>query len=473
MGLFGKKTNTSSGAYVPPPANNSNSYSNVNYPNMGAPKKYVKVNGVMKLNPEYKKWTEAQNSTGGGGTGGVFVPTTSVINSDKALPIVSSMADHEMLSEASVTSGGQEIPLAESTSATIEMMQEPEISLEAGMTPDTMVDELGAIMNKYEVPMGLMNKLMMLSEFDSLEFILDDSGSMTLVSDTVNPVTKRPNTRWQEAQQRLKEMMEVLAYVPFNQIDVVFLNRTDHVVLKRNGRDPASFLADANRQIDKVFARGPAGTTPVLEKMQDSFINGRGRSIARYFFGDGVPNGGVQAEREITRILCARENPAGNPVTFISCTNEDAAVEWMKDCEEVAPYCSESDDFGDEAREVLRDQGAALPYSKGFHLICCLVAAMNPDDLDAMDESVPFTKATLDNLLGVVHSSESYKHYFDCFTEAQRMRVVENDDNGRPKSSDQLKKSVQWSYQDFFQAPLASQIPHVQNIKEQLKKMMT
>jgi hypothetical protein len=345
--------------------------------------------------------------------------------------------------------------------------------LEAGMTPDTMVDELGAIMNKYEVPMGLMNKLMMLSEFDSLEFILDDSGSMTLVSDTVNPVTKRPNTRWQEAQQRLKEMMEVLAYVPFNQIDVVFLNRTDHVVLKRNGRDPASFLVDANRQIDKVFARGPAGTTPVLEKMQDSFINGRGRSIARYFFGDGVPNGGVQAEREITRILCARENPAGNPMTFISCTNEDAAVEWMKDCEEVAPYCSESDDFGDEAREVLRDQGAALPYSKGFHLICCLVAAMNPDDLDAMDESVPFTKATLDNLLGVVHSSESYKHYFDCFTEAQRMRVVENDDNGRPKSSDQLKKSVQWSYQDFFQAPLASQIPHVQNIKEQLKKMMT
>lgn len=42
--------------------------------------------------------------------------------------------------------------------ATIEMMQEPEISLEAGMQPDEMVDELGAILGKYEVPMGLMNK---------------------------------------------------------------------------------------------------------------------------------------------------------------------------------------------------------------------------------------------------------------------------------------------------------------------------
>jgi hypothetical protein len=54
-------------------------------------------------------------------------------------------------------------------------------------------------------------------------------------------------------------------------------------------------------------------------------------------------------------------------VTFISCTNDDAAVEWMKDCEEVAPYCFESDDFNDEAAAgVLRAQGAALPYSKAF-----------------------------------------------------------------------------------------------------------
>jgi hypothetical protein len=38
------------------------------------------------------------------------------------------------------------------------MMQEPEISLEAGMQPDEMVDELGRVLGKYEVPMGLMNK---------------------------------------------------------------------------------------------------------------------------------------------------------------------------------------------------------------------------------------------------------------------------------------------------------------------------
>jgi hypothetical protein len=47
-----------------------------------------------------------------------------------------------------------------------------------------------------------------------------------------------------------------------------------------------------------------------------------------------------------------------------------AAVEWMKDCEEIAPFCSESDDFADEAEEVLRDQGAGLPYSSTLFVNC-------------------------------------------------------------------------------------------------------
>ena len=361
------------------------------------------------------------------------------------------------------------------------------------MQPDEMVDQLGSVLGKYEVPMGLMNKvscvrlkyfrlycssslivnyffvflfiqLMMLSEYQSLEFIIDDSGSMQCLSDTVNPITRQPNTRWQEAQIRLKEMVEILAYVPFNQIGIEFLNRKDRITLTRQGRDPKTFLQDANSKIDGAFSRGPAGTTPALEKLQESFIRGQGASVARYFFGDGVPNGGLRAQQEIIKILKNRQDPSSNPVTFISCTNEDAQVEWMKDAEEIAPYCSESDDFSDESAEVLRDQGAALPYTKGFHLICQLVAAMNPDDLDAMDESVPFTKATLDNLLGVQNNEETYKHYFDHFVKAQRERKIEG-------PTDQLKKNVQWNYGDFLRAPVASQIPQVQQLKQQLASM--
>lgn len=424
------------------------------------PKKYTKINGVTKLNPEYKKWKEAQS-------GGA--PATTVGKPDVALPVVTNMEDHQALNEVSIASGGGEVPLAESTNATIEMMQEPEISMEAGMQPDEMVDELGAILNKYEAPMGLMNKLMLLSEYEVLEFMVDDSGSMSLQSDTKS-ATGAMQTRWKEAQKRLKEMIEVLAYVPFNEIHVCFLNRQDRLTLARRGRAPRVFLEDAYQQIDQVFTRMPQGTTPFLERLKESFHRFPNRQVARYFFGDGVPNGGNVAKAEIVRILMNRQNPAGNPITFLSCTGQDDEVEWMKDAEEIVPYCSESDDFADEAAEVYRDQGDALPFSFGFYLICTLVAAMNPDDLDAMDESVPFTKPTLDNLLGIESNEESYRHYFNHFVQAQRSRKVDMDDYGRPKRTDQLKKNANWEacYQDFLRAPLANQIPAVQKFKQDL-----
>ena len=442
--------------YVPsaPPAS-MDRHSNVH--NSGAtsgsagtpPKKYVKINGVMKLNPEYKRWQEAQSGT---------TATTTTIPMPHALPVVSNMDDHAQMN----ADYGHDVPLAESTNATIEMMQEPEISVQAGMAPDAMVDKLGAVLAKYEVPMGLMNKLFMLSEFDSLDFIMDDSGSMQMLSDTVDPITRQPQTRWKEAQNRLKEMVEILAYLPFTQIKIEFLNRPTTVVLTRMGRDPETFLADAYSKIDQAFAAGPSGTTPALEKLQESLLMGEGKSIARYFFGDGLPNGGDFAQKEIGRILMHRQNPAGNPITFMSVTNEDDQVEWMKDLEEIVPYCAESDDYQDEANEVIRDQGGALPYTKGFYLICQLVAAMNPDDLDALDESVPFTKATLDNLLGIEHNEASYRHYFDHFCQAQRNRKIEG-------PTDQIKKNQSWNYQEFLRAPVANQIPQVQQFKQALK----
>jgi hypothetical protein len=93
---------------------------------------------------------------------------------------------------------------------------------------------------------------------------------------------------------------------------------------------------------------------------------------------------------------------------------------------------------------------------------------MNPDDLDAMDESVPFTKATLDNLLGVQHNEESYRHYFDCFMQAQQAKAVERDSYGQPKQSDMLKKNTKWNYQEFLRAPVAKQIPQVQQYLRQM-----
>eukprot|EP00957_Ditylum_brightwellii_P036592 2772418-Ditylum_brightwellii.AAC.1 len=89
---------------------------------------------------------------------------------------------------------------------------------------------------------------------------------------------------------------------------------------------------------------------------------------------------------------------------------------------------------------------------------------MNPEDLDAMDESVPFTKVTLDNLLGVEHNEESYRYYFTCFEEAQRKRSVIG-------ASDQLKKAIKWNYDEFLRATTASQIPVVRDFQFRIKQI--
>jgi hypothetical protein len=38
-------------------------------------------------------------------------------------------------------------------------MQDPEFCDDVGADPDTIVDEVGSVLSKYEVPMGLMNKV--------------------------------------------------------------------------------------------------------------------------------------------------------------------------------------------------------------------------------------------------------------------------------------------------------------------------
>lgn len=354
--------------------------------------------------------------------------------------------------------------LSEATTTAFEMYQDPDINRKTGMTSDNVIDKIGSVFRKYEIPMGMMNKLLELQNYSYLEFIIDDSGSMGSISDSKDP-QGRSMTRWQEAVSRLKSLIEIIAHVPTPPIIIKFLNRHDIVNLVHNGEPPEQFIQKANSEIDRVTYREPDGRTPARESLERSLREGQGKRVSRYFFCDGEPNGGENDKNQIKQMLIRRQDPAGNPMTFLSCTGDDQEAEWMKEVEEVAPYCSESDDFADEREEVLNDQGMALPFTKGFYLVCQLVAAMNPDDLDAMDESVPLCKATLDNILGIEQAEQDYRHYFTCFQQAQQKRVVD------PQNRiDGIKKQMDWSpyYNDFKSAPVAKNIPAVQEFKRRI-----
>lgn len=88
---------------------------------------------------------------------------------------------------------------------------------------------------------------------------------------------------------------------------------------------------------------------------------------------------------------------------------------------------------------------------------------MNPDDLDAMDECVPFTKFTLDNLLGFESNNDSYRHYFQCFQDAQKKRPIES-------KLDEIRKNTRWNYEEFLMASgTRKEIGQVAEVMRQLK----
>lgn len=96
------------------------------------------------------QWQASQAGGGGG-----MVTSSPDLAEHHALPIVSSMEDHARL----IDDLGFDVPLSEAADASIEMMQDLEFCADAAMDPDEMVDKVGSVLSKYEVPMGLMNKV--------------------------------------------------------------------------------------------------------------------------------------------------------------------------------------------------------------------------------------------------------------------------------------------------------------------------
>jgi hypothetical protein len=420
---------------------------------MSAPPKFITKEGVRCLNPEYSVWQKSQKTQS-------VLPQAK--NAATALPIVTSIQDQE------TNLPGTQV--ADTVKASIEMVQDEEVANQIGVAPEQIMANINRIFAKYEVPMGLLNKLMMLSDYQFVEMIVDDSGSMNSQSDAKFP-TGQFMTRWQEVHSRILQMLEIMMYVPCPTIYLRFFNRQDVIELKRDNREnPEQFMQRACCSIGKCWQRTPSGTTPARERIAESLQRCQGQAMLRYFFCDGVPNGGALACREITQMLINRQNPQQNPFTFMSCTDVDEDTEWMKEAEEAAPYCAELDDYHSETSEVLHDQGNALPFNYGTYLIAQICGAFCPDDLDAFDESVPFAKRTIDNLLGYVTKIEEYKYYFDNMLAAQRSQSIDT-------QLDKLKHDYipYWvsNFQYFAQASKSNDIPIVQQYRAailQLKK---
>lgn len=155
-----------------------------------APKKYIFVNGVMKLNPEFVA------ATGGGGnaTPAVVTPPAAPAGAEPApsssqpplaplvepLQVISSLDDVVQATDAQSDATGVPMQLTDSTVQAIQHSQADDYVGQFNIgTSDTNVvlDGLTEAFVQYEVPIGMIKKLQDLAAY-RLNFIIDDSGSM-------------------------------------------------------------------------------------------------------------------------------------------------------------------------------------------------------------------------------------------------------------------------------------------------------
>lgn len=412
--------------------------------------KYIFVNNVMMLNPDY---VEDQKQQG-------IAPSNL---SPHALTVLTSPTEVMQASNAKLqaTNGQQAIQTATATQASVQVMQSDrylnQFHAPQKVSGGTLLDKLTRIFARYEIPIGLINKLLMLAE-NKLNFILDNSGSMLSetafkVSQCTDYVKRRYQgqslesniSRWHEAEDRIHIMLDMLAYIPTGPLTFSCLNGTYKLELNRNGMTPDQFKDYAHNEVSKFFNMDPYDYTPACTKLKEVFSQSTGYT-RHYFLTDGEPSDGTP--EQLGSLVINRPVPKDNPFTFVSCTNKDA--EWMKRIESIAQFCAEVDDFDAESNEVLEEQGEGFPYTRGFYLICLLVAASNPHDLDKMDESTPFTLDTMNNLLGYKLSPQEYRKYWDLnpyhgfyehlFHQFNQENVVAYQIPGVKEIEDQLKE---------------------------------
>jgi hypothetical protein len=123
--------------------------------------KYTTTNGIRKYNPAY---VPTATST---------IQVTPFVNQSTALPVISvptapSLDDEEIIVVPTQTYEAAVVAYHEA---------EEEIYVGGYHGEGDSLDELNRILAKYEVPAGMLAKLLDVRQFQLIEIIVDDSGS--------------------------------------------------------------------------------------------------------------------------------------------------------------------------------------------------------------------------------------------------------------------------------------------------------
>jgi hypothetical protein len=340
--------------------------------------KYIFVNGVMMQNPQYVPPQQSQPQ--------YQQQAPPAYSPPQQLAILTSMNDIANANTMANQSNMGNVQLSQNTVYALECVQGEEYA--QNFTPNcggaSMLDGISNIFSQYEIPVGILSKLLELQKY-RLSFIVDDSGSMNLATDVLirdgtsyiqqkvamsmmqqtqmqpggfssvmpqqgmymqpgggymmgqqAPMQQpMPNngymTRWQEAENRLHVLIDIISYIPVKEIVISFLNDRNVMILSQRNKTPEFFANETHAAISQLFSAVIVKyMTPTYAKLSQAFKEAMGYPdpTMTYFLTDGVPSD--QGVDFVFQLIRGRQRPDYCPLVLISCTNVDSECEWMK-----------------------------------------------------------------------------------------------------------------------------------------------
>lgn len=404
---------------------------------------------------------------------GIMMPDTDAPVSERAkiqtdplnvskdqLPVISTQKELEDITVA------HNVPTAKSVQATILLVQDEGYNADLNLSEDAdVLEELGNQLAASNTPIGIMNKYISAQYVHRL-YLVDNSGSMgssLRLKDkdgNINPLVLLKNahaeilkrhrpihsqennetmSRYEEAEHKIHVAIDDMKNIPTGEWRFVFFNNGSSLdfTINREGKTPEQFATEAHTKVSQAFAHPPTQATPLRRTIEKAFDAHKALAAKELIadpeaqtkthitiLTDGDPSPDRQyrdnadflratdeAIERVIEVIKLRPEPMNTPIHVWICGEE---VKWTDrldgDCKNVAVI----DDYRSELLQVREKQGIRFPYTPGLHNACASLAADddNKNDLDMVDENVPFTKMQLDNLLGYVMTLETYRDYW-------------------------------------------------------------
>jgi hypothetical protein len=144
-------------------------------------------------------------------------------------------------------------------------------------------------------------------------------------------------SRFEEAENRLHIIVDILSYISVQSIHICFINSAQTLNLSTNNKSPIDFQNEAHAAIANLFLSIPVGHLQppfkgIISSLEQSFIDAAENETnptIHYLLTDGIIRDGN--EKQARDLICNRQEPSMNPITLLSCCNDNNIVKWMKD----------------------------------------------------------------------------------------------------------------------------------------------